>query len=120
MGFSCYWAGASDQNHEAIGTGEVKSIINSVDASQSVRHKRSLQKQRERSQRKIAKQLILQNSFVDRTMCENVSRTSRTDILAKIANVTSPGEAVNVGDVPDIEKGEVLVDSRGRGSFQKA
>jgi len=28
-------------------------------------------------------------------------------------------KAIQISDVPDVEKGEVLVDSRGRGSFQR-
>jgi len=67
----------------------------------------SLQKMRIRS-------LIFNCSFHDRQRCETVCRMSRLDILALL---TGP---VEVGDVPDVEKGEVLVDSRGQGSFQRA
>jgi hypothetical protein len=57
--------------------------------------------------------LIFLNSFQDAELCETVSKTSRADILALVVQPT------DVTDVPDIEKGEVLVDSRGRGSFQQ-
>ena len=46
--------------------------------------------------------------------CETVCQISRMDILALL---TEP--VVEVGDVPDVEKGEVLLDSRGTGSFQR-
>jgi hypothetical protein len=65
----------------------------------------SLQKMRIRG-------LIFNSSFHDQQRCETVCRMSRLDILALL---TGP---VEVGDVPDVVKGEVLVDSRGTGSFQ--
>jgi len=58
--------------------------------------------------------LIFNSSFHDRQRCETVCQMSRLDILALL---TGP---VEVGDVPNVEKGEVLVDSRGQGSFQRA
>ena len=39
---------------------------------------------------------------------------SRLDVMALL------GGSVEVDLVPDVEKGEVLLDSRGRGTFQKA
>ena len=57
--------------------------------------------------------IIYSLSYNDQIMCETVSKVSRQDVLAFL-NV-----AICVSDVPDVEKGEVLVDSRGRGSFQK-
>jgi len=42
-----------------------------------------------------------------------VSRLSRSDVLGLL------DEPVEVGLVPDVEKGEVLADSRGLGSFQR-
>ena len=38
---------------------------------------------------------------------------SRSDVLGLLA------EPVEVGLVPDVERGEVLADSRGEGSFQR-
>jgi hypothetical protein len=57
--------------------------------------------------------LIFKNSFHDFRQGETVSQVSREDILGQLH------EPVTVGDVPDVEKGEVLVDSRGRGSLQR-
>jgi hypothetical protein len=57
--------------------------------------------------------LIFNSSFHDTQRCETVCQISRVDILALLT------EPVKVGDVPDVEKGEVLVDSRGTGSFQR-
>ena len=58
--------------------------------------------------RRLAKRLLLSFSFRDRRLSETVNVLSAGDVLTE------------VGSVPfDIVKGEVLVDSRGRGSFQK-
>ena len=57
--------------------------------------------------------IIFCRSFCDKVLCERVSRVSRSEVVALL------NEPVQVGLVPDVEKGEVLVDSRGRGSFQK-
>ena len=56
--------------------------------------------------------LIFSSSFHDLQRCETVCRTSRTEVLSLLK------EPVEVGDVPDVAKGEVLVDGRGQGSFQ--
>jgi hypothetical protein len=58
--------------------------------------------------------IILRRSFYDRNVSEVVSRVSRLDVMALLSG------PVEVGLVPDVEKGEVLLDSRGRGSFQRA
>ena len=56
----------------------------------------------------MAKRLLLTMSFRDRRLSETVNVLNASDVLTE------------VGSVPfDVVKGEVLVDSRGRGSFQK-
>jgi hypothetical protein len=72
-------------------------------------HKRGLKKLQARRIRGI----ILRRSFCDRNVGEVVSRVSRLDVMALLSG------PVEVGLVPDVEKGEVLLDSRGRGSFQR-
>jgi hypothetical protein len=72
-------------------------------------HKRS----RDHFQRRQIRALILASCYQDSNRCETVSRVSRSDIMASL---TGPVEVCNV---PDIEKGEVLADSRGCGSFQR-
>ena len=72
-------------------------------------HKRSAEKLQERRIRSI----ILRGSFYDRKLGEVVSRITRLDVLGKL------NEPVAVHLVPDVEKGEVLLDSRGLGSFQR-
>jgi hypothetical protein len=62
--------------------------------------------------RKI-RSIIYSLSYNDRILCETVSKVSRTDVLVFL------NEAIQISDVPDVVKGEVLVDSRGRGSFQR-
>jgi hypothetical protein len=72
-------------------------------------HKRSQEKLLLRKIRRI----IYSLSYNDRIICETVSKVSRSDVLAFL------NQAIQVSDVPDVEKGEVLVDSRGTGSFQR-
>lgn len=78
------------------------------------RHKRSQEAVERRHTKRRLRSLILASSFHDVQRCESVSLVSRVDILA------TAGAEVQISDVPDVVKGEVLVDSRGRGSFQIA
>jgi hypothetical protein len=73
-------------------------------------HKRNSKKLQERQIRGI----IIRNSFYDRNLCEMVSRMTRLDVMAQL------NEPIEVHLVPDVEKGEVLIDSRGRGTLQKS
>jgi len=77
------------------------------------RHKRSQEAVERRHTKRRLRSLILASSFHDVRRCESVSLVSRVDILG-IA-----GAEVQVSDVPDVVKGEVLVDGRGQGSFQR-
>jgi hypothetical protein len=61
----------------------------------------------------LVRRVILSSGFRDRVMCETICRLSPEDVLALISEPLEPGV------VPDIERGEVLADSRGRGSFQR-
>jgi hypothetical protein len=72
-------------------------------------HKRSNRKLQERKIRGI----ILQGSFYDKNRGEIVSTMTRIDIMGLL------NEPVEVHLVPDIEKGEVLIDPKGKGSMQK-
>ena len=72
-------------------------------------HKRS----RDSLQRRQIRALIFASCYQDLNRCESVCRVSRSEILGSLTGI------VEVCDVPDIEKGEVLVDSRGQGSFQR-
>jgi hypothetical protein len=73
-------------------------------------HKRSYRKLEARKARSI----ILRNSFYDRKRSEVVSKLSRSDVLTMFSGF------VEADFVPNIEKGEVLMDSRGNGSLQKS
>jgi S-adenosylhomocysteine hydrolase len=66
--------------------------------------------------RRKLRQYILSRSFRDLQKAESVCLLSRGD-LVNLAS--SNGSAVQVSDVPDVMRGEVLVDSRGEGSFQQ-
>jgi hypothetical protein len=72
-------------------------------------HKRNA---KELQARKI-RGIILRKSFYDRNLCEVISKMTRLDVMAQL------NEPIEVHLVPDIEKGEVLLDSRGRGSLQR-
>jgi hypothetical protein len=65
-------------------------------------------------QRKI-RRIIFQGAFHDPIVCETVSRLNRKDILGLLNE-----PIVEVSTVPNVQRGEVLVDSRGQGSFQRA
>jgi len=66
------------------------------------------QRSSEAKMRRLAKKLMLTLSFRDPRLAETVNLVTRSDLLSEL------------GQVPfDVVKGEVLVDSRGRGSFQK-
>ena len=72
-------------------------------------HKRS----KDSLQRRQIRALIFATCYQDSDRCETVCRVSRSEILGFLTG------SVEVCNVPDIEKGEVLVDSRGQGSFQR-
>ena len=74
-----------------------------------IMHKKNSKKLQARKIRGI----IFHNSFYDRSLGESVSRITRLEVLGQLK------EPVEVHLVPDVEKGEVLLDLRGRGSFQK-
>ncbi len=56
----------------------------------------------------------MRNIHYDRKISEVVSKITRLDVMAQL------NEPIEVHLVPDIEKGEVLIDPRGNGSLQKA
>ena len=72
-------------------------------------HRRSENKFQERRIRA----LIFTTAFVDVARSETVCRVDRFDILQALQG------PVDVSRVPEVEKGEVLVDSSGTGSFQR-
>ena len=72
-------------------------------------HKRS----KDSLQKRQIRALIFASSYQDLNRCETVCRVSRSEILACLTG------SVEICDVPNVEKGEILVDSRGCGSFQR-
>jgi hypothetical protein len=72
-------------------------------------HRRSEKKLQERRIRA----LIFASAFVDVACSETVCRVDRVDLLQTLQG------PVDVSRIPQVEKGEVLVDSRGTGSFQR-
>jgi hypothetical protein len=63
-------------------------------------------------QRRI-RRIIFSTAYHDSERREIVSRVSRLDVVSLLC------ESVELGLIPNVEKGEVLVDARGQGSFQK-
>ena len=58
---------------------------------------------------------IYQLSLQDRIIAETVNRCHFSEVLE---HLRVQYESVNVHEVPDVVRGEVLLDSRGRGSLQ--
>jgi len=65
-------------------------------------------------QKRFIRGIIFRNTCHDRLACEVVSMLSRHDLLGMLNF-----DSLNVSLIPEVERGEVLVDSRGGGSFQK-
>jgi hypothetical protein len=65
--------------------------------------------------RRKLRHYILSRSFRDREKSESVCLLTRDDLLAFAGSAGSG----SISDVPDVEKGEILLDSRGQGSFQR-
>lgn len=74
-------------------------------------HRRSMKAR----QRRLVKRFILKNSFKDRMKAESVCRT---DPKAIIEMLQKNFDEVHL-EVINYERGEVLVDSKGRGSLQR-
>jgi hypothetical protein len=72
-------------------------------------HKRSPNKLQQRKIRGI----IMRGSYFDRRLGETISKVTRLDVIGQLK------EPVEVHLVPDLEKGEVLLDPYGKGSFQR-
>jgi hypothetical protein len=72
-------------------------------------HKRKLEKQ----QLKRIRNIIFRNAFFDSNLCETVNTLSHNQVLMLLNEPVNGPVGINV------VKGEVLVDSRGRGSFQR-
>jgi hypothetical protein len=79
----------------------------------SNKHKRTPEATKKRSAKRILRSIVLARSFHDVERGETVCLLSRVELLGLA------GPVVQVCDVPDVERGEVLVDSRGQGSFQR-
>lgn len=80
------------------------------------RGKRSKNSEKKRQQRRDARHYILTHSFHDRELAETVC-TPQTRSLTILA-LQHDYDAVDMHLV-NVEKGEVLIDARGRGSFQE-
>lgn len=78
----------------------------------SVTHQRSAQAQI----RRLARRYVLNTAYRDFVQAESVCRCSRPDILNYVCSFSSDG--VQLSEIPNVQKGLVLVDSRGRGAFQ--
>ena len=78
------------------------------------------QRSRDAKIRRYAKKHIINHSYHDVIWAETICTFDRVQVHNYI-HVTYPElvDGVLLGDIPDIERGEVLVDSRGRGTFQR-
>jgi hypothetical protein len=62
----------------------------------------------------MARKIIWSYAYRDHLKSEIVNRLSKLDII----NMLGAGE-FSLYQIPNVERGEVLVDSRGKGSFQQ-
>jgi len=67
-------------------------------------------------QRRLAKKIVFRQAYHDQEIKEIINRTTPEWIMQVLNQVYG---YVEVGAIPELEQGEVLVDSRGKGSFQK-
>lgn len=74
-------------------------------------HQRSKQAEERRLQRRNVRRFVLRYSFRDRERAETICVFNQDDVMTRVS--------INFPDLADVEKGEVLVDSRGWGSFQR-
>ena len=79
-------------------------------------HRRGHRRSPEAMLRRAARRYVMLSSYRDHEQAETVSKVSREDVLEHLSSLEIDG--VLVGAVPDVEKGLVLLDRRGRGSFQ--
>ena len=91
-------------------------IVNTLAAFEwlSMPHRRSIAS--------LARRFVLAMSFRDREKAESISRTSKHEIkeyLRKSPDLWETEKGIQEHMIPDVEKGLVLSDSRGRGSFQR-
>lgn len=68
-------------------------------------------------QRRAAKKFILLMAYRDKFTAETINRVSVRDIIDYL--VQRFNGRVSLGAIPSVEVGEVLHDSRGKGSFQR-
>jgi hypothetical protein len=79
-----------------------------------IMHKRRGEKIQERKKRRI-RGIILRGGYLDHQKSERVNQMTRLDVMEKLCD-----EQLEVHLIPDVEKGEILIDPRGHGSFQNA
>jgi regulator of extracellular matrix RemA (YlzA/DUF370 family) len=80
-----------------------------VALGKSMPHKRSPEK----SQLRRIQRIIFDHAFNDRLRHETICRLTRSEVLSLL------NEPVLLSSVPEVERGEVLIDSRGTGTYQR-
>ncbi len=71
-----------------------------------------------RSLKARVKRYLFRVSYRDRKLSEVVCTTNKTEAIDWVLSNVDTQQGLNLGDIPDVEKGLVLLDSRGRGAFQ--
>ena len=66
--------------------------------------------------RQLIRRYIFTTSYRDPRRAETVCRVSRRDLIEYAVSINS---RIILSDIPDVEKGLILTDSRGNGYFQK-
>jgi hypothetical protein len=80
------------------------------------KHTRSVEAQERRLQRREARKIVQKFAFQDFLVAESINRLTPEQIADKMATLFPDGVVYNFA--VRYERGEVLTDSRGRGSIQ--
>lgn len=80
------------------------------------KHTRSLEAVERRLQRREARRIVQRSAFQDRQMSETINKLTPEQLASELALVFPDGITYNF--VARYERGEILADSRGRGSIQ--
>ena len=71
-----------------------------------------------RSQTSMARSFMLQEAFWDRQRSESINVVSCEQVVGHVSKSVGPEEPVTLSDIPLLEKGTVLCDTRCQGALQ--
>jgi hypothetical protein len=66
----------------------------------------------------LARRVVFNAAFYDEHAAETVNQITQVQVINALGSLL-PLEGLRLSDIPNVERGEVLRDSRGNGSFQQ-